>query len=222
MNVQLLFVVGIIALSITAEKCRQLVGEEASSKSWTHSFSFSNCFDMSYGTIACVAKECVKLYLYYIKAVHVHKVRNEATEAALSEESPRSRQSLEAMKRAHEKGNAAAMGASLQIKHITGPLITSGWDMFETIYIGGTLAEGTIRGIGAFVGAYAGGHTGEGKLGWIGYLVGSHLGSWVGGRIGLMAYDVWNGVEYLLHYYSLGCKSNSLMETKLFRIPFFN
>ncbi|KAK3034601.1 hypothetical protein RJ639_033556 [Escallonia herrerae] len=200
MRVLPLFMTGIVVLSFTAEKCRQLVGEESSSKSWTERFAFLNCFDMSYGTMACLIKECVKLYLYCIRAVHVHKVRDEATKAAVREVLSRGDQSFEeAVNRASQVGNAAAKQASRQVKHIMGPIVSSGWDIFETLYVGGTLWEGIIRGIGTFFGAYSGGIIGEGKLGWVGFLVGSQLGSWVGGRIGLMAYDVGNGVQYLLH-----------------------
>ncbi|KAJ6737800.1 hypothetical protein OIU85_019821 [Salix viminalis] len=47
----LVFIVGIVALSITAEKCRQLVGDDYSSQSGK--FTIFNCFDMSSGTLAC-------------------------------------------------------------------------------------------------------------------------------------------------------------------------
>ncbi|MBA0844130.1 hypothetical protein Goarm_001252, partial [Gossypium armourianum] len=60
--------------------------------------------------------------------------------------------------------------------------------------------EGFLRGTGTLFGAYGGGFIGEQSLGRVGYLVGSHLGSWVGGRIGLMVYDVVNGVHYLLQF----------------------
>ncbi|XP_059664298.1 uncharacterized protein LOC132310076 [Cornus florida] len=174
MKLQLLCMVGIIVLSIAAEKCRLLVGDKvASSRSRTERFTFLNCFDMSYGTIACVVKECVKLYFEYIRAVHVQKVRN-------------------------DEGDAAATQAYRQAKHIMAPLLSSAWDLFETMYFGGALAEGLIRATGTFFGAYAGGFIGEVRLGWLGFLVGSHLGSWTGGRIGLMVYDVGYGVQYLL------------------------
>ena len=45
-----------------------------------------------------------------------------------------------------------------------------------------------------------GGFYGEQRLGKLGYLGGSHLGSWFGGRVGLMIYDVLNGVSYLLQF----------------------
>ncbi|KAE8678647.1 lon protease-like protein 1 [Hibiscus syriacus] len=72
--------------------------------------------------------------------------------------------------------------------------------LFEAIYYGGTIAEGFLRGTGTLFCAYGGGFLGEQSLGRVGYLVGSHLGSWVGGRIGLMVYDVVNGVHYLLQF----------------------
>ncbi|KAK9281567.1 hypothetical protein L1049_004470 [Liquidambar formosana] len=63
-NVQLLIMVGIIVLSFTAEKCRQLAPEEALSRTRTERFRFSNCFDKRYGTLACTAKVAMKLYLF--------------------------------------------------------------------------------------------------------------------------------------------------------------
>ncbi|XP_052180328.1 uncharacterized protein LOC127793587 [Diospyros lotus] len=199
MRAQVLFMACFIALHIAAEKCRQLVGEEASSKSSTERFTFLNCFDMKFGTMACVVKECVKLYFYYIRAVHVRKIRTAATEVALREKLSQGRNNEEAMKAAQRSGEAAARRASRQAKHIMGPVVSSGWDFFEAIYVGGSMAEGLLRGIGTFVGAYAGGITGEARLGWLGFILGSQMGSWVGGRTGLMAYDVWNGVQFLLH-----------------------
>lgn len=105
----------------------------------------------------------------------------------------------EAIKTAKEKGNAAARRASMEAKHIMGPILSSGWDFFETLYVGGSLLEGITRGTGTFLGAYVGGIIGEGKLTWVGFLVGSQLGSWVGSRMGLMVYDVGKGVQYLFH-----------------------
>ncbi|KAK6120128.1 hypothetical protein DH2020_046130 [Rehmannia glutinosa] len=126
----------------------------------TDRFVFTNCFDMGYGTAACLLKEIIKLYLYYIRAVYVHNARAESTEKALKENLSKS-QDL-------DRAVAAAL-------------------------------EGLARCIGTFIGAYGGGIVGGGKVGWLGFVAGSQLGSWIGGRIGLMAYDVWNGVQYLLH-----------------------
>ncbi|KAK6286208.1 hypothetical protein POUND7_012387 [Theobroma cacao] len=57
-------------------------------------------------------------------------------------------------------------------------------------------------------GAYGGSFLSEQRLGRVGYLVGSHLGSWVGGRIGLMVYDVVNGVHYLLQFVQMEKNEN--------------
>lgn len=184
---------------VAAEKCRQLVGEESSSKSWTERFTFLNCFDMGYGTIACITKEILKLYLYYIRAVHVHKVRTEATKAAMRESISQDLNFDKAVMSAKEKGNAAAKQASMQLKHVIAPALSSVWDIFETLYVGGSFSEGITRGIGTFFGAYVGGIYGEGQLKWIGFLLGSQLGSLVGSRIGLMVYDVGKGVQFLIH-----------------------
>lgn len=213
MRMQLLSLGTIVILSFIAEKCRELVGKDYSSRprSGTRAgkerFTFLDCFDMSYGTIACLVKELVKLYLYYIRAAHVQKVRTEATEKALAENLSQGRSFEVAMSLARDVGNTSARRASLQAKYVIGPTISSGWDLFETLYIGGSIAEGIVRSIGTLLGAYAGGIAWEGKIGWLGFLIGSQLGSWAGGRIGLMAYDVWIGIHYLLRMMSLNTPS---------------
>ncbi|CAK9152903.1 unnamed protein product [Ilex paraguariensis] len=200
MRAQLLFMTaGIIVLSLAAEKCRQLVGKESASKSWTERFALVECFDMGYGTVACLIKQFVKLYFYYMRAVNVHKIRVQATDVALKKELSQGHSYADAMKRARQQGKDTAKQASKQAKFIMGPVISSGWDLFETLYVGGTLAEAITRSIGTFFGAYIGGIIGDGKLRWMGHIVGSLFGSWVGGRVGLMAYDIGKGGEYLLH-----------------------
>ncbi|CAI9781064.1 unnamed protein product [Fraxinus pennsylvanica] len=253
MKVQLLSLAGVLVLSFTAEKCRQLVGEDHSSRSRTERFTFINCFDMRYGTIACIFKEMIKLYLYYVRAVHVQKVRGQVSRKALLDRSRTerftfincfdmrygtiacifkemiklylyyvravhvqkvrgqvSRKALldrlskdqnmdQAVKAACEEGKAAAKRASRQAKHVMGPIVASGWDLFETLYVGGSLVEGLVRSGGTFLGAFAGGLVGEGKIGWLGFVLGSQMGSWTGGRIALMAYDVGIGLQYLLY-----------------------
>ncbi|KAK2639558.1 hypothetical protein Ddye_027353 [Dipteronia dyeriana] len=194
----LLFIAGIVVLSITAEKCRHLVGEVGSSQSGQ--FTILNCFDMGSGTLACAVKEGVKLYFYNIRAAHVERARHKAIETALVDALSQGLLAKDAAKQAQQEGAKAAKLATRQAKRIIGPIISSGWDFFEAIYYGGTLTEGFLRGTGTLFGAYAGGFHGEQRLGRFGYLVGSHLGSWVGGRIGLMVYDVANGVHYLLQF----------------------
>ncbi|XP_057469298.1 uncharacterized protein LOC130758415 [Actinidia eriantha] len=207
-----LSVVGIIALSITADKCRQLVGKEASSKSGQ--FTFLNCFDGSSGTVACVVKEGVKLYFYNIRAAHVEGARYKAIEKALLDALSQGMTAQDAAKQAQQEGVKAAKLATRKAKRIIGPIISSGWDFFEAIYYGGTMTEGFLRGTGTLFGTYAIGFLGEQRFGRFGYLVGSELGSWVGGRIGLMVYDVVNGVHYLLQFVQPE-------ETKVFETPAF-
>lgn len=192
----LLFVVGIIALSIAAEKCRQLVGEEAASKSGK--FSLLNCFDGSSGTLSCLVKEGVKLYFYNIRVVHVESRRNRAIETALADALKQGMTATDAAKVAQKEGAKAAKLATRKAKRIIGPIICSGWDFFEAIYFGGTVTEGFLRGTGTLFGTYSIGFVGEQRFGRLGYLVGSHLGSWIGGRIGLMVYDVVNGIHFML------------------------
>ncbi|XP_022746580.1 uncharacterized protein LOC111296496 [Durio zibethinus] len=194
----LLLIAGVILLSITAEKCRQLVGEEASSQSGQ--FTFLNCFDMGSGSASCAVKEGVKLYFYNIRAAHVERARSLAIEKAIEDAVSQGMAAKDAAKQALIEGKKAAKLATRQAKRIIGPIISSGWDFFEAIYYGGTITEGFLRGTGTLFGAYGGGFLGEQSLGRVGYLVGSHLGSWVGGRIGLMVYDVANGVQYLLQF----------------------
>ncbi|KAK9293199.1 hypothetical protein L1049_021188 [Liquidambar formosana] len=194
----LLFIGGIIVLSMSAEKCRQLVGEEASSKSGK--FTFLNCFDMGSGSVACGVKEGVKLYFYSIRSFHVEKARHHAIEAALVDALSQGMTAKDAAKQAQKEGAKAAKLAARQAKRIIGPIISSGWDFFEAIYYGGTMTEGFLRGTGTLIGAYGGGFLGEQRLGKWGYLAGSHLGSWVGGRLGLMVYDVINGVQFLVQF----------------------
>ncbi|CAF1728089.1 unnamed protein product [Brassica oleracea] len=198
----LLFAIGIVALSITAEKCRELVGEEAASKSGQ--FTFLNCFDMSSGTVACAVKEGVKLYFYSIRSIHVEKARNVAIEKALHEALVKGMAANEAAKDAQNAGAKAAKMATRQAKRIIGPIVAAGWDFFEALYFGGTLTEGFLRGSGTLVGAYSGGYVGEQRFGRFGYLVGSHLGNWIGARVGLMVYDVVNGVNFFLEPYQSG------------------
>ncbi|KAG0468509.1 hypothetical protein HPP92_017837 [Vanilla planifolia] len=192
-----LFVMGLIGLSMTAEKFRELVGEQSSSKSGK--FTLLNCFDMGSGTIACSVKEGVKLYVYSIRSAHVERVRQRAIEAALNEAVQVGLNTNAARKQAQKVGTKAAKLASRKAKRIVGPIISSGWDFFEAIYYGGSITEGFLRGSGTLFGTYIGGYRGEQRLGRLGYLAGSHLGSWVGGRIGLMVYDIVNGINFLFH-----------------------
>ncbi|KAM7273629.1 hypothetical protein ACFE04_028293 [Oxalis oulophora] len=192
------FFIGLIVLSFTAEKCRLMVGEEASSKSGK--FTWLNCFDLGSGSVACSVKEGVKLYVYSMRSKHVERARQQAIENALADAVSQGFPAKDAAKQAQKEGVKAAKLASRQAKRIVGPIISSGWDFFEAIYYGGTITEGFLRGTGTLFGAYGGGFLGEQKLGKIGYLVGSHLGSWVGGRIGLMVYDVVNGLSFLLNF----------------------
>lgn len=155
---------------------------------------------MGSGTVACAVKEGVKLYFYNIRSSHAERARSQAIESALVDAVTQGMSPTDSAKHAQKEGKKAAKLASRQAKRIIGPIISSGWDFFEAIYYGGTVTEGFLRGTGTLFGTYAGGFLGEQRLGRIGYLVGSHLGSWVGGRIGLMVYDVVNGVHLLLQF----------------------
>lgn len=194
----LLFMVGLVVLSITADKCRQMVGEESTSKSGK--FTFMACFDGGSGSVACAVKEGVKLYFNNIRALHVETKRNEAIQSALADAVTQGISANEAAKIAQKEGEKAAKLAKRKAQRIIGPIIASGWDFFEAIYYGGSVTEGFLRGTGTLFGTYAVGFAGEQRLGRFGYLVGSQLGSWVGGRIGLMVYDVVNGIHFMIQF----------------------
>ncbi|KAL1565157.1 hypothetical protein AAHA92_07409 [Salvia divinorum] len=192
-------VAGILLLSFTAEKCRDLAGGEHPWRSREERFTFTDCFDMGVGTAACVVKEIVKLYLYYVRAVYVQSVRAEAAQKALSANLAGGKDFAGAASAAREVGEAAAGEAKRHVRHVMGPVLAAGWDFFETLYVGGTAAEAVVRSAGTLAGAYGGGIAGEGRMGWVGFVGGSQVGGWAGGRVGLMVYDVWNGVRLLLH-----------------------
>lgn len=193
-----LFIAGLIVLSMTAEKFREIVGEQSSSKSGR--FTFLNCFDFGSGTLSCGVKEGVKLYVYSIRSAHVENVRQRATELSLDEALQQGLSTSAAAKQAQKAGAKAAKLASRQAKRIVGPIISSAWDFFEAIYYEGTLTEGFLRGSGTLFGTYIGGFHGEQRLGRIGYFAGSHLGSWIGGRVGLMFYDIVSGINYMFDF----------------------
>lgn len=192
------FVVGVIVLSFTAEKCREMVGETGSSQSGK--FTIFNCLDGGSGTVACLVKTGVKLYTYNIRTVHVEVARNKAIEASLADAISQGMEPKAAAQQAQKDGAKAAKMATRKAKRIIGPIISSGWDFFEAIYYGGTITEGFLRGTGTLFGTYFVGYLGEERFGRFGYLVGSQFGSWIGGRIGLMVYDVANGVHFLLGF----------------------
>ncbi|KAK8500713.1 hypothetical protein V6N13_056662 [Hibiscus sabdariffa] len=195
-----LFVVGFIVLKITAEKCRELAGEQTETLSQTGQFSWLDCFDFGTGSMACAVKEAAKLYVYNIRSAHVEKAKNLAMAKALEDLMSQGVPIKDAKKQAEKIGKNAAKLATKEADRITGPIITSGWDFFEAVYYGGTLSEGAFRGKGTLLGSYGGGIFGEQFLGRHGYLVGSQFGGWMGGRIGLMVYDVATGLQYLLRF----------------------
>ncbi|KAG2552493.1 uncharacterized protein LOC120652619 [Panicum virgatum] len=192
----MLLIMGVLVLSMTAEKFRELVGKEASSKSGQ--FTFMNCFDMGSGSLACSVKEGVKLYVNNLRTAHLERVRQHALERALADAMTEGLTPAEAAKQAHKVSTKAAKVAARQANRILGPIISSGWDFFEAMYFGGSMTEGFLRGSGTLFGTYAGGFHGEERFGKLGYLVGSQLGSWGGGRIGLMIYDIISGLKHML------------------------
>lgn len=191
----LLLITGVVALSMTAEKFRELVGKEAASKSGQ--FTFMNCFDMGSGSLACTAKEGVKLYVNNIRSAHLEMVRQRAMEKALADAVTQGLTPGEAAKQAQKVSAKATKVAARQANRILGPIISCGWDFFEAMYFGGSMTEGFLRGTGTLFGTYVGGFHGEERFGKLGYLAGSQIGSWGGGRIGLMIYDIISGLKYM-------------------------
>lgn len=203
----MLLITGVLALSMTAEKFRELVGKEAASKSGQ--FTFMNCFDMGSGSLACTVKEGVKLYVNNLRNGHLEMVRQRAMEKALADAMTEGLTPVEAAKQAQKISTKAAKVAARQAKRILGPIISSGWDFFEAMYFGGSMTEGFLRGGGTLIGTYVGGFHGEERFGRLGYLAGSHLGSWGGGRIGLMIYDVINGLKHMFQSFQPENESSS-------------
>ena len=182
-----------------AEKARQFVGEDESSQSGK--FTWINCFDMGYGSMACLAKEGTKSFVYNIRGGHIARVRQRSYEIAYANALAQGRTLQDASKEANIAGRKAEKLASRHTQRILGPLSSAAWDTFEGLYYGGTLVEAITRGIGTIGGAYWGGFQGEENLGRIGYFVGSHVGSWIGGRVGLMVYDISNAAHFLINGY---------------------
>ncbi|CAI9277565.1 unnamed protein product [Lactuca saligna] len=100
-------------------------------------------------------------------------LRNKVIEASLADAISQGMEAKAAAKQAQKDGAKAAKMAPRKAKRIIGPIISSGWDFFEAIYYGGTVTEGFLKGTGTFSRTYFAG-------------------------IGLMVYDIANGVYLLL------------------------
>lgn len=157
-----------------------------------------DCLNSGSESLVCGMKEAIKLHVCNIRTAHVEKARQEATNTALAEALSKGLATTIATKEAQKIGAKAAKLANRQANRILAPIIASGWDFFEAMYYGGDVTEAFLRGTGTLFGTYLVGYHGQKALGRIGYLLGSQLGSWVGGRVGLMIYDVVEGVSSLL------------------------
>jgi hypothetical protein len=156
---------------------------------------------MGYGTLACLAKEGTKSYVYNVRGGHIARMRQRSYEIAYANALAQGRTLQDALKEANLAGKKAEKLASRHTQRILGPLSSAAWDTFEALYYGGTLVEAISRGIGTIGGAYWGGLQGEQSLGRIGYFFGSHIGSWVGGRVGLMVFDISNAAHFFVNEY---------------------
>lgn len=193
----LAFVVGFLLLRSIAGKCRAMVGEKASAPSG--GFSIFDCLDGGSGTLVCGVKESVKLYTNNMRTAHVELARSKAVAASLADALSQGIESKAAATQSKKAGDKAAKLAIRKADRILGPFVSSAWDLFETVYYQGSGTEGFLRGAGTLVGTYTVGFLGDERFGRFGYLIGSQLGSWIGGKIGLMAYDVVHGMFFLLH-----------------------
>ncbi|MCO5598962.1 hypothetical protein L7F22_053061 [Adiantum nelumboides] len=200
-----------LLLATAAEKARHLIGEDAASRSGQ--FTWINCFDMGTGSLACFAKEGIKSYVYNIRAGHIARKKQRSFEIAYTNALAEGKSAQAASKEAKTAGSKAEKLASRKAHRILGPFSAAAWDMFEALYYGGTMFEATMRGLGTIGGTYWGGLQGELNLGRVGYLIGSHLGSWIGGRVGLMLYDIAVGVHFLYNKYFVGTSSNYVDDT---------
>jgi hypothetical protein len=152
---------------------------------------------MGYGSLACTAREGLKLYANNLRTAHLERVRRHAMGKASADAVTRGLTPAEAARQARKVGAEAEKVAARQANRVFGPVISSGWDFVEAMHFNGSVTEGLLRGTGALFGTYAGGFHGEGfRVGRLGYLMGSQLGSWGGGRIGLMIYDVVSGLKH--------------------------
>ncbi|KAL8155448.1 uncharacterized protein LOC141664596 [Apium graveolens] len=192
----LLFVSCYVALSVAAKSFRDMVGKAASSK--TGHFSLLDCFDWSTGSVACTVKEAVKLCSNSIRDTHAELTRQKSVKNALDDAASQGLSGKQAEKHAKKEGDKAAKRADRNADRVLGPIVSSGWDFFEVMYYGGTITEGFLRAGGTLVGTYAVGFLAQQRFGRFGYLLGSTFGSWIGGRIGLLVFDIVNGVHYLL------------------------
>lgn len=163
----------------------------------TGKFSFLDYFDGGSGTLACGIKESVKLYINNLRTTHVELARKKAVEASLADANSQGIEIKAATKQAQIDGEKAAKLADKNANRILGPIVSSGWDIYEVIYHEGYVSEGVLRGAGTLCGTYIVGFLGEERFGRLGYLVGSTLGSWIGGKIGHMAYEVVNGIHFV-------------------------
>ena len=154
---------------------------------------------MGYGTLACLVKEGTKSYVYNVRGGHIARTRQRSYEIAYANALAQGKTLQDAAKEANIAGGKAEKLASRHTQRILGPLSSAAWDTFEALYYGGTLLEAISRGIGTIGGSYWGGFQGEQNLGRIGYFVGSHIGSWVGGRVGLMVFDISNAAHVFIN-----------------------
>ncbi|VFR01705.1 unnamed protein product [Cuscuta campestris] len=159
-RVYLLFaIVAFIGLSNAAERCRKLAGKETSSK--TGHFNIMYCLDGGSGSAVCAVKEAVKLYVYSIRTSHVERAKSIAMEGAMTDALSQGMSVKQANKEAQKAASRAARMATRQADRILGPIVSSGWDLLEAFYFGGSVTEGSLRSSGTLIGTYLVGFLGE-------------------------------------------------------------
>ncbi|KAL3697026.1 hypothetical protein R1sor_011102 [Riccia sorocarpa] len=192
------FLIGGLIIAIlwkSAQLSREALG--AHNLSRTEDLSWADCLDMGTGSLACAVKQVAKLYTFSLRGGYVEKAKTRAFETIYRKAINEGLAHNIARDKANKSGKEAGKLASRKHKRITGPLIAGAWEFFEVLYYGGSLVEGTMKGAGTVGGTWVGGALGEWKLGRIGYMIGSQVGSWFGGELGLMLYDVCNGMRLL-------------------------
>ncbi|XP_022769521.1 uncharacterized protein LOC111313050 [Durio zibethinus] len=181
-KVQVVVVIFVLIIVFTAKKCRELYDDEqAIHKTRPQQY---NCFDMKTGSAACIARNVLKSY-YLTKYNLEPEQRNKPEVPFVS-------------------------------KYNMAPYVGSGWDMLESLYSRQRpKGEAISKAIGAFIGDHVGSYVAEKHVGggpgvaenvgaWnkgrLAFMSGSLLGAYLGGEVGVMAYDIYDGFDHLCNY----------------------
>ncbi len=137
-----------------AMQARQYVGDQSASK--TGKFSVWDCFDLNFGSIACLTKEAAKLYTNSFWAGLVEQAKHKAYDSALQSALAQGMARKEAERQSQKLAQAAGKEKSRQARRISGPLFAAIWDTFEVLYYGGSFLEASMRASGTLCGTWLG------------------------------------------------------------------